>query len=244
MALTTLPFLKAALGVATDAQDVQWTACLNAADAAVKKYIRWNPEQVIGDVKYLDGSGLNEVVMPGLPTNLAVSEVRVDGCGGYGQIPGTFGSETLLALGTNYLVDYGAGILRMRQPLTTGWWWALPPGNPTGPSLYWGGLRNWGVTPAYWPRIPGCVKVTYTNGYAVGTIPADLQMGVCEIAAWLKRNALLSAFLNSESWNGEQYSLIQWQAEAYGALHLPVLGSARQLLAPYREPVLATGIRP
>jgi hypothetical protein len=243
MALVQLPTFQAAVGVGSLGSGAD-QMFVSAADAAVKKYLRWNPELVTGTVKYLDGSGVNEIVMPGLPVSLSVSEIRVDGAGGWGQIPDTFGTDTVLTLGTNYLVDYACGILRMRQPLTNGWWWAMPPGgSPQGPTLYWGGLRNWGVTPAYWPRIPGCVKVTYTNGYAA--IPADLQMAVIELAAWLRRNAKLGGMVvNSESWNGDSYSLDAMQVEAYGALQMPGLGTTRQLLAAYREPIVPTGIRP
>lgn len=241
MALVSLPQLKAFFGISDSSDDPRWLACLTAADSAVKTYLRWNPERVSDSVKYLDGSGVSEVVLPGLPVDLSVSEVKVDGNGGYGQVPNTFGSDTLLTVGVNYLVDAANGILRMWSVPTNGWWW-IPGGGYVGPSRYWGGLATYGVRPPYWPLIPGCIKVTFSNGYT--TIPADLQMGVCEMAAWLKRNAATGGMtLTSESWNGETYTLTQLVDEAYGALHLPVFGTTRQLLNNYREPVFSTGIR-
>jgi len=240
--LATLPQLKSFLGITTTDDDTQWLSCLAAADAAVKKYLHWNPEQTVGIVKFLDGTGVAELVMPGLPVSLAVSEVRVDINGGYGQVPNSFGDDTILVLGVNYLVDAENGILRMYLMPQLGWW-LFPQGNQLGPTIYWGGLSRSGVVPAYWPRIPGSVKVTYTNGYS--SIPADLQMATCQLAAAIFRNSPLGGNLmaTSDSYIDVTESYSQIQVEAYGLLQLPALGTTRQLLAAYREPVIAGGIR-
>jgi len=214
---------------------------LDAAAAAVKTYCRRTLEAATR-ADYFDGTGVPELVLPfdWLPLN-TVTEVKLDLAGGRGQKASTFGTDTVLVAGDDYTVDYAAGILR-RERLTgaalAGW-----PGYGVGPGLQWAGLSSAGTRPAYWPRVPGCVKVSATTGYA-GKAPADLQAAVIQLAAFLRRSqpdgGLLSA---SATFIDATESLAQLQADAVGALSLPAMGTVRQLLAAFREPVLAGGVR-
>lgn len=215
-------------------------AVLDAADAAVKSWIRWNPEQATY-TKYLDGTGTPELVLPGLPVTQTITTVHLDTLGGYGQVPDSFAAATLLTLGVNYLHDAERGVLRMwRVPTTAFLGWPAV----VGPGLAWAGLTTHGARPAYWPRIPGCVKVVWQNGYAAGSVPADLAAAVVQLAAWLRENQPTGGlFENSQNYIDASTGLAQYAAEVIGSLSVPAMGTVRQLLASYREPVIAGGIR-
>lgn len=241
MSIATLAEFQLAAGAGSDG-DAADTAHLAAADAAVKKYLRWNPEQVTDEAMYLDGTGSAELVLPGIPVSLSVSEVKVDTQGGYGQVPDSFGTDTSLTEGTHFFTDASHGILRLWRTPSSGWWWY--PGIQIGPSVYWGGLSSYGTRPAFWPRIPGCVKVTRTNGYSSAAMPADLKRAVTMLAAHLRRITKWGGWIpGSQSYIDASTSLVQIAAETLGNSTLPAIGSLRQLLAGYREPVIAGGIR-
>lgn len=238
MALVTLAAFQLQVGVGPLGSSAD-QSFLDAADAAVKRYIHWDPERS-ERTEYLDGTGISEIVLPGLPVDQVVSEVRFDGNGGYGQVPNSFGSDTILTQGVSYFADTKCGMLRMWRAPTNGWWW-FPGGGQVGPSLYWGGLSNYGVRPAFWPRIPGACKVTWTNGYEAGEIPNDLQASVIQLAAYLRNSQVWGGLMpGSMSYIDTSASL---QAATNALTSLPDMGSARSMLRPYISIPQAGGIR-
>jgi len=240
VSLVGLPEFQLQVGAGTsDAAD---QCFLDAAIGAVIAYIRWNPERVTDEVLYLDGTGLPELVMPGKPVNTTVTEVRLDYQGGRGQVPNSFGTDTVLTQGVDYLLDADRGILEMyKTPASVllGW-----PSYGAGPGIQWSGVSNYGMRAAYWPRIKGCVKVTRSNGYTAATCPADLRGAVIQIAAWLRANQTWGGWVQgSQSYIDASVGLVQAASETLGSVSVPALGTARQMLAPYREMVIAGGIR-
>lgn len=215
-------------------------AFVTAATAAVKAYLRWNPERAT-QTKYLDGTGTPELVLPGFPADPAVTEVRLDRAGGYGQVPDTFGTDTILTAGEGYVFDAAAGVLRAwRVPpgVFAGW-----PGYGAGPGLQWGGLTTGGRRAAYWPRVPGCVKVTWANGYSLATAPEDMKAAVIQIAAWLRNTQEMGGLQVGSVSHIDVSASVQAASDALEGGTAPGLGTARMLLANYREPVVAGGIR-
>jgi hypothetical protein len=240
--LATLPDLKAMARVTGTADDAALAAFLAAADAAVKAWLRWNPEQTT-TAAYRDGSGTPELVFfTGRAVSLTVSEVRLDTAnGGYGQVPDSFGSTTVLTAGTDYFHDPATGVLVRNSSAGNAGHFAFPPAHPAG-SVQWSGLGRRAAVA--WPAYPkGCVKVTYTNGYAAGAVPADLAYAVARLATRMSASGRLGGLMTGESLTGYSYSLA---GPPSGADALRVLmGDAELtgLLAPYREMTVATGVR-
>jgi len=241
--LASLTDLKTQIGASGTTDDTQLQSCLTAADRAVKAYCRCDFEAA-SRVEYLDGPGTPELVLPWAwrPVN-TITEVRLDLNGGRGQKADTFGTDTVLELGTDYTYDTATGILR-RERVTVQTWLGWP-GYGVGPSVQWAGLSTYGGPAAHRPRLAGCVKVTASTGYATaGQVPADLRAAVIQLAAWLfliEPNGGLVP--TSQSYIDVSQTLTWPQAELIGNLTVPALGTVRQLLAAYREPVIAGGVR-
>lgn len=75
--------------------------------------------------------------------------------------------------------------------------------------------------------IPGSLQVTFQGGYA--TVPNDLVEAACLAVSKIRQLRKLGSAVQSESWNGESYSL-GGQAFMYGILGDPVIAG---LLNPY-----------
>lgn len=133
---------------------------LDATEAAVKKFLGYDPAAA-SVTEYYTTHGDQYLTLRRRPVT-AVAAVYEDASGYFGDPTGAFDSTaTLLTAGTGYAVETGAD------------------GLPTG-RLYRVG-RRW---PVAWTREPrrlanslagnaGCVKVTYTAGFAPGA-PADV----------------------------------------------------------------------
>ncbi len=241
--LVSLPEFVAQVGAGTLGA-VSDQAFLDAAIAAVESYCRRSFAQAT-HADYLDGTGTWELVLPPswLPLT-AVTEVRLDRSGGRGQVADTFGTDTVLTQGQEYVTNLDKGILEK-------WGYGSASGGfgflweqRVGPTNYWRGLSTGGAVRPFWPRIPGCVKVTATAGYADGSAPADLKNAVVQYAQWLRLNPKWGGlFASSQSYIDVSAGLSQLVAEAVGNLNLPAMGSIRQVLSNYREVPIAGGVR-
>ncbi len=238
MALVTLAELRTQIAVTSTADDARLASCLTAAEAVVKRYCN-NTFEAASVVEYLDGSGYPEQILKNPPVN-SVTEVRLDTQGGYGQVTDSFGSTTVLTQGTDYFTDLARGKLllwRLPSSVLSAW-----PVWGTGPNVLWGaGLTGYGAKPACWPKIPGCLKVTATKGYAAGTAPADLKAGIIQLAVHL-RDIQEAGGLTTTSTSYIDVSVGQAMlTEQLGNVTLPALGNVRQLLAPYKEMLIPGG---
>jgi hypothetical protein len=238
MSLVLLSEMKAQVAITSVADDARLASCLAAAEAAVKVYCN-NTFEASSVVEYLDGSGYPEQVLRNPPIN-TVSEVRLDTQGGYGQVAGSFDSTTVLTQGQDYFTDLARGKLLL---------WRIPssvlsafPVWGTGPNVLWGaGLTGYGAKPACWPKIPGCLKVTATKGYAAGLAPADLKAAIIQLAVHL-RDIQETGGLTYTSVSYIDVSVgSQLLVEQLGNVTLPALGNARQMLAPYKEMLIPGG---
>lgn len=221
----------AATNVTQDARlqiylDQSWAATINEIGRdIVQTTYPAAPDVGKGDSGYYSGTGTRFLRLrqrPAIETSFAC---YVDQTGRWGENPdGSFASATLLTYGTDYglVLD---GCL---------------PGTSTKCS-YAGILQRFGTA---WPasrlyepgqvttqRIAGAgnIKVAYTAGWP--TIPYDLRSAVCQIAAYVRRNADKGGAMTSESLGGYSYSM----AGAVAAGAVPEMGSIRQVLAKYKE---------
>lgn len=165
---------------------------LDATEAAVKKFLGYDPAAA-SVTEYYTTHGDQYLTLRRRPVT-AVAAVYEDASGYFGDPTGAFDSTaTLLTAGTGYAVETGAD------------------GLPTG-RLYRVG-RRW---PVAWTREPrrlanslagnaGCVKVTYTAGFAANA-PADVIAAAYGEASyrWMHRAGM---GLTSESMDGASISL-------------------------------------
>ncbi len=81
------------------------------------------------------------------------------------------------------------------------------------------------------PGANGPIKIVYTAGWTLGTMPRTIVGAVCDIAMAIKRGAKFGGMLNSESWQGYSYSL----ANPGAAGKYPQPGSLQSKLNRYRR---------
>lgn len=163
------------------------------------------------------------------PPIWSIVSVNVDPTGGFGQLTGTFGTDTLLTAGEDYyfFVDnvdgkgYAGKIACLRSN-GWGWWW--------GSGIYgygWGGGQTPGLLARQPQPTPGAVKVVYVGGYAL--IPDDLRLAVWEMVADRKNARKRGVGLQSESGMNYSYSLGPYTDEILKNL------SIQQILNKYRR---------
>jgi hypothetical protein len=157
--------------------------------------------------------------------------VDVGGYGGQSGLSGSYGSGTLMPVGTYMIVlDSGGkssnrGLLRriggnLGSAAGMGWW---PEYN-----YNWGSKLAASKKPS-WPMGESNIKVQYTAGYAV--VPADLTYACDTLVAWMVRIQPYGGRpLQSEGYENYSYSLA---AAENGKI--PELGTVLQTLKYYRE---------
>lgn len=135
----------------------------------------------------------------------AITSVWIDPEGYYGDGSGSFTTSDLQVAGEDYAL--------VRNNLT----------------LSKTGLLRWGR----WPRGTGNIKVTYVGGYT--TVPADIQLAVHQVAAWIRKTAEHGgSSLASENLGDYGYALGGPVGTMTGiGVGFPVM--VRQILARHRE---------
>lgn len=147
-----------------------------------------------------------------------------DWTGYHGHNPtGAFAATTALTFGTDFGLDFDKGGTTSRSGLLIRF------------DTSWSELDYRG-RPGVLLQEPGAsfgsVKVAYTAGYQ--TIPKDIQAAVAYLVAFLKRTMPLGADVHSERIGGYSYELVPFMLRRS---EQPELGTARQLLSRYKEPV-------
>lgn len=216
MALTTLAKVKTFLKIADSdtSEDAFLTQMKDAVEAALKRLLKREIESA-SRTAYLCGNWTRTLRLPEYPVS-AVTDVRIDPSGYYGQGPDSFGSETQLTAGVDYALRMDApdglssrsGLLDRIGTVWTGDV-ERPPGRLSS------------------QRVPGKgnVKVTYTAGYA--TIPDDLQAVVWQAVGQMRASTPAGAMLVSEGYDGYNYTLEQADQA------LSRVGSVAQVIARY-----------
>lgn len=217
--LTDVTSVKAFLSITNTTEDPFLDILVPAVDAAVKKYLDRDIEQT----SYVDYYGGNNTVILTLNEApvISVSEVKEDVTAYYGSVAGTFGSTTILTSGVDYTVvrDGRNGLIEVgRLQRLNGCVWPCR-------WEYQAGL----LTAVRKPGL-GNIKVTYTAGYAQGSIPRDLQLACWLLAARIrlvrKRGGLLPQSESLAEYSYSLQQLVQQQLQ---------LGTVEQLLSRYRR---------
>lgn len=151
-----------------------------------------------------------------------------DPSGYYGQNPNGFGRNTLLTLGSQYVVILDSanrrskrGIIRRIGGSGSGFVGFFPE------TMYSGKLGGYRLPS--WPRGEGNLKVCYSAGYAYNEIPLDIVNAMKMLVATLIRTCPVGSPLSSESLGGYSYSVLSQSTD------IPEIGSIQRTLAPHRE---------
>jgi len=230
-----LDYFKDTIGIASTntAQDSRLQIYLDAAWAGFINEVGRDiiqttypaaPDVGRGDNGIYSGGGYRQILLRQRPAITTGMEVYLDSSGRFGQNPdGSFATATKLTYGTDYCLRTDGCL----------------PGTSTVCS-YSGILErvgtNWPGRAKYTPGQVtlqptdggGNIKVIYTGGWP--TIPYDIRSCVCQIAAYIRRNADKGGSMTSESLGGYSYSL--GAQVAAGAV--PEMGSIRKTVLDYK----------
>jgi hypothetical protein len=145
-----------------------------------------------------------------------------------GQAPNSFGPNTQLILGTQYMVNVDSGgkvsnrgTLRRVGAFNLGFIGFYPE------NMYSGKLGA--SRQPFWPRSDGGIKVAYSAGYPNGKVPWDIQYAAGMLVVQMTRIQPLGANASSENLGNYTYSILDDSDN-------PEMGTIRRILARYREP--------
>lgn len=239
MALISLPLLLAELRVVNAVDPMvrkQYDIIRLGVNAAILNYVKWPMEQVEDQVDYYNGTGTGYFNLRRLYVS-EVSELKLDVQGFGGQAPGAFAADTELTQGVDWMLDLDTGnyskgglILRIGASNSNLWPWF------GGGSNYVGG-RPGGLAYQYgicWPKVPGCLKVTYTAGFAEDAVPYDIKLAFCTAVTIIKNSTQYGVMTTGETLGDYSYSGQLATAQEFG--------SVRQLLSPYRDLAIGMGL--
>ena len=234
MAFVSLDYLKQFMRVTGTADDDNNQIYLDMAFGSVIEYLGRDIAQTTypaaadagrGDAGYYRGNGRRRLVLRQTPVT-EVSAVYWDSAGRWGQNPdGSFATATLLVAGTDYAIP---------------WDGCLP--NSSTQCCYTGLLERiggvWPVSLAFVPGMltgqvvpgQGNIKVTYTAGYPATSVPSPIRGAICQVAAWIRRNAKTGGNISSESLGAYSYSLFGPLAQQW-----PEIGSIRGMLSSFKD---------
>jgi len=218
VALVTLAYLKVHLGVSGTSQDAALSQWAEGVSAAIESWC--GREFARATVtEFYSTNGTRTIALRRRPVS-SVTSVHLDFAGRAGQGPDTpFSSESLLAAGTDYFLDFRDAAFSYTGLLhyTSGVWPERTRQREPGK-----------LAQEYTPQ-RGNVKVTYVGGY--DPIPADIQFAAAQVVAYARRNAKFGGFgVTMERLGDHMYRVAQVSLGA-----APELGSARQILSKYKE---------
>lgn len=202
---------------------------LAAAESAAARYVGVPSLESEAATEYYDGSGDPELVLGRRPVR-AVAGVYLDPTGARGQKSGAFASTTLLTAGDDYVWSPDGRLTLLRVPLSAAGLWSGGRFSTFGFS----GIRSPGGLWVAWPKLPGCVKVTYTAGYTAAD--ADIVRAVCEIAGFMATYTETGGVAaGSASFIDVSESAAGFVVEQLARGATPALGSARATLDRIRD---------
>ncbi len=239
MPLATVADYNTLTGNTDCSADLQVSMALDAASTAAERYCNRTFAKALR-TEYYDGNGYPNLPLKVLPISSDPAEaptVWLDINGGSGQTPGGFAAATELTQGTEYLVLYDTGETQTRQ--IPGFWPGFL-GGPIASPWGWPGLTRRGTSWVGWPKVPGCIKVTYTAGY--NPIPTDLVAAVVTMAQYILTTVPTGGLIPTSGSYIDVSVGVGFLSEQLARGSVPALGSARAVLDSYRDVVVARGV--
>ena len=215
MLLTDLNELKRVLQIdaRNPSEDVQLNFFAEWASDLIQKYLDRDLEYK-SRTEYYDGSGTLQLRLRTRPVyQTPTPVVNVDQGGFWGEASGGFLATTQLVYGQDYFlkIDTDDGTSSCGLLIRRGDWW------PKNFSRFRGLLAPF-VTPGY-----GCVKVTYTAGYTVDTLPSQIRAACDLLVARLRYLFPLGMELSSESYEERHISLLAARKDYLLSLVKPMI---------------------
>lgn len=239
--LVTLDYAEVVLGISspTAAERARLQTIIDGCSAAIIETIGRDivqttypsaPQYGKGDSGFYCGNGTRYLDLRQRPVIESGLAVYLDATGRFGNNPdGSFAASTLLTYGTDYILHLDGCLPNSSTKCS--YVGRLERLNGVWPERY--GYIPGRLTPQ---RIPGVgnIKVAYTAGYTLPTVPNDIKMAVCHLVGYTRRTITQGGPIQSESWEDYSYSLAQ--VAITGAY--PEIGSLNGLLARWREVVV------
>lgn len=217
MAIVTATIWQSWSGITvTGAELTSLTSICSQVDAAIKSRLRRTIESASYSLVLPAPVTLNLILARYAP--IAVSGFAISVNYNAQGDPSAFTSNDLLTMYRDYLLDVGPDnttyslsglVTNLKGP------WGLQ---------YW--RPNYSIASQATP-IPGAILAVFTGGYA--TVPDDIVAAACEAVSKIRKTRQAGSGVQSESWNGDSYSLAS-TAFTSGILGDPMIAG---LLNPY-----------
>lgn len=178
------------------------------------------PLDSVQSTEYYDGNDRQNLVLRRRPVT-AVAGLWVDRTGHYGQNPGGFSDPATIW-------EYGVAYAAKRLDQTEANGGLLVAFSGAIPTFQGQVARN----PAF-PRGQGNIKVTYTAGYT--SVPFDLSLAICNVAASVRKAAPRGIGLESETIGRYTYQVMRSGGKTGGTVDVDEIGQALSTLARYKE---------
>lgn len=226
MALLTLAEYKAYAGITgTDAtRDASLTAIIADVCDAINQACRpwlFEPQEVTA---YLDAPLDDQLVLPNIPVR-SITAIYLNWSASGN--PAAFTSTSLLTQYSQYYLEIDSptdgwsesGIVYKRAGSWNG--------------QYWGGERRWPVQALASTLTVGrgAIKAVFAAGCL--TVPPNVKMAACQMTSLIYQRRQKGAPVQSESWNGDSYSLGGGGFSTAGAISSPdVVALLRRYMTP------------
>lgn len=168
--------------------------------------------------EYYDGTGTQKLLLRNrpIPTPTAV-QVWTTQSGYWGSVTDSFSSADALTYGVDFAVriDQPDGSSRSGILLRIGNYWERPT------------IRSRGLLSPYLGEGNGNIKVTYTGGYTVDTLPSPFRLACVLLVSRLRYIFPLGVELGSEGYEERSISVITSEKTKLLALVMPLLRNYR-----------------
>ena len=209
--LTTVDDLKTFLQIASSdtSEDTRLEELLDGVEWAVESFTKRRFASR-SYTEYHDGNGRQLVVLRNRPVT-AITSVKVDATGYYGNGTNAFAASTAWTIGTDYTP----------KNLTA---------DEDNPGLLIALKGSMFDGRGVWPEGIGNIEVVYTAGYQ--TIPSDLILAVHQLASGVRQGAVKGGPIASETIGKYSYTLLAGNSGSAGGVSI---ADARSCVARYRE---------
>ena len=220
MYLTDIREFKKSASIDPDdtSEDAVINYCIEWASNWIEEYLN-RKLSLKQRTEYYDGTGTQTLQLRARPVySVPEISVRVDEAGFYGSTSGAFASDTALTYGGDFClkIDQDDGIrsrcgllIRMKS------YWPRP------------SVRQRGLLAAFIGNDHGSIKITYTAGYTVDELPAQLRMACNILVNKLRYILPIGMELGSESYEERHISIIARQKNYFMSLIAPMLFTFR-----------------
>lgn len=216
MLWTDLRELKTMLDIdpANKSQDVKLGFLVEQASAWIEEILNRPGMSYKARTEYYKGTGTHRLLLRSRPVFTSPTiAVYVDSSGYYGSATGAFDSTTALTYGTDFFleIDQEDGTSRSGILRKVSGFWPKPM------------VRSPGYLTPYVQEDTGSIKVTYTAGFTVDSLPAQLRTACNLLMARMNYIFPLGVELNSDGYEERSLGVVTSEREKLLALVKPMI---------------------